>query len=95
MNSRYLMLGLIATACGGNAMAAGFGYMSNDVAAYNIVAAQHTIQARASLIPIRAYAPTRTNAPVSDSDFTTCWAQWWRHDKRLCWDDVATHGRRC
>ncbi len=68
MNSRYLMLGLIATACGGNAMAAGFGYMSNDVAAYNIVAAQHTIQARASLIPIRAYAPTRTNAPASDSD---------------------------
>lgn len=68
MKSRYLFIGLITATFGGNAFAAGFGYMANGAATYNIMAAQHAIYNRASVIPIRTYSPTRTVKNDRDAD---------------------------
>ena len=69
MKPAFFTFGLIATLCGGNAMADDFTYAANGVAAYNIMAMQHNIVNRAIILPTRRDAKKTENNAVDAEQY--------------------------
>lgn len=68
MKPRYFTFGLIATMCAGNSFAADLAYNANSIAAHNIMAVQHTIVNRATVLPVRENTPAKADDTTKDSD---------------------------